>query len=137
MLICITFFICIYDPKDSSLIYLNGGHNPPFLLSKGQLKPLSIGGIFIGSMPWDYESDTVYLEKDDLLILYTDGLVEAMNDKKEEFADERLTEILSKNTSKSSNQILKKITTSVDKHIKNGKLDDDFTLVVIKKISSS
>ena len=60
-----------------------------------------------------------------------------MNDKKEEFGDERLIEIITKNNTKSPNQILSKITTSVDKHIHNGKLDDDFTLVVIKKMSSS
>jgi phosphoserine phosphatase RsbU/P len=131
----ITFFICLYDPVDASLVYLNGGHNPPLLLSDGHLKLLSTGGIFIGSMPWDYESETLYLKKDDVLILYTDGLVEAMNDKREEFGDERLIEILKKNKSKSPNQILNKITSSVNKHIKNGKLDDDFTLVVIKKIA--
>jgi len=130
----ITFFICIYNPADASLIYLNGGHNPPLLLSNGYLKSLTIGGIFIGSMPWDYESETLFLKKDDVLILYTDGLVEAMNEKKEEFGDERLIQILRENDSKSPNQILNKITSSVNKHIKNRKLDDDFTLVVIKKI---
>jgi len=129
----ITFFICIYNPEDSSLTYLNGGHNPPFLLHGKQIKPLTKGGIFIGSMPWDYECETLYLKKDDVLTLYTDGLVEAMNDKKEEFGDERLIEILRKNRDKSSDQILKKITASVDKHTKNKKLEDDFTLVVIKK----
>lgn len=129
----ITFFICIYNPEDSSLTYLNGGHNPPFLLQGKQVKPLTTGGIFIGSMPWDYECETLYLKKDDVLTLYTDGLVEAMNDKKEEFGDERLIEILRKYKDKTSDQILKKITASVDKHTKNEKLEDDFTLVVIKK----
>jgi phosphoserine phosphatase RsbU/P len=129
----ITFFICIYNPQDASLVYLNGGHNPPFLLNNGFVKPLTVGGIFIGSMPWDYESETLHLKKEDILILYTDGLVEAMNEKKEEFGDERLIKILTQNKSKSPQQILKKITASVDKHTKNEKLEDDFTLVVIKK----
>ncbi len=130
----ITFFICIYDAKNSTINYLNAGHNPPILLRDGKPILLKTGGLFLGFMPWQYECETIKLIDDDILTLYTDGLVEAMNESQEEFGDERLEKVVLSSRQLSSSQILKNIKKEVKKHIKHSKLDDDFTLVVIKKI---
>ena len=131
----ITFFIGLYDHRKSSLTYINAGHNPPLLIKKeGKIHELKTGGIFIGFMPWEYESETVPFEKGDTLIMYTDGLVEAMNYDEEEFELSRLKNILEENPSASSNRLKKEIITRVNDHIGTNPLSDDFTLLISRKI---
>jgi sigma-B regulation protein RsbU (phosphoserine phosphatase) len=131
----ITFFIGLYDHRKSSLTYINAGHNPPLLIKKeGKIHELKTGGIFIGFMPWEYESETVPFEKGDTLIMYTDGLVEAMNYDEEEFELYRLKNILEENPSASSNRLKKEIITRVNDHIGTNPLSDDFTLLISRKI---
>jgi sigma-B regulation protein RsbU (phosphoserine phosphatase) len=131
----ITFFIGLYDKRDDSFQYINAGHNPPLLIRRNdELVELNIGGIFIGSLPWKYEMATIYLEKNDLLTLYTDGLVEAMNEKEEEFEKERLTKLLRENKKKSSKEILKTIIKEVKDFAGAADFEDDFTVMVIKRV---
>jgi sigma-B regulation protein RsbU (phosphoserine phosphatase) len=130
----ITFFIGLYSSADSSLKYINAGHNPPLLINnKNETLKLHKGGIFIGYMPWQYESDTVTLNKDSILIMYTDGLVEAMNDAEEEFGEQRLIEIMRQHKGLDSKALQDKIIQAVNAHLGSNKLEDDFTLIVIKK----
>ncbi|MCB0282946.1 MAG: SpoIIE family protein phosphatase [Calditrichae bacterium] len=129
----ITFFIGLYNAAESTLTYVNAGHNPPFILRNNEIIRLNKGGIFIGSIPWKYESDHLQLEPDDVWILFTDGLVEAMDLHKNEFGDARLEQTVRDTHKKSSAEILESIKENVNRHISNSKLDDDFTLVVVKK----
>ncbi len=131
----ITFFIGLYDKRDDTFQYINAGHNPPLLIGgNNNLKELNVGGIFIGSLPWEYEMDMVKLEKGDLLTLYTDGLVEAMNEREEEFEKERLTQVLRNNKNKPSTDILNSIIVSVKEFAGATDFEDDFTVMVIKRI---
>lgn len=130
----ITFFIGLYNSAESTLTYVNAGHNPPFILRKGEIIRLNKGGVFIGSIPWNYESDQLQLMPDDVWVLFTDGLVEAMDSRKNEFGDARLEQTVKENHKKPSGEILESIKENVNKHISNSKLDDDFTLVVVKRI---
>lgn len=129
----ITFFIGIYNSLDSSFQYINAGHNPPMIFRNGDIIQLQTGGIFIGSLPWEYESETVQLKDEDILVMYTDGLVEAMNKENEEFGENRLQEIVSLNNKKEPSVIQELIKEQVKLHLGSVKLEDDFTLVVIKK----
>lgn len=129
----ITFFICVYDAENSTITYINAGHNPPILIRGNRPLLLKTGGLFLGYIPWKYESETIELKDNDILTLYTDGLVEAMNESQEEFTDERLEKVILSSTLHSAARILQNIKEEVQKHIKRSKLDDDFTLVVIKK----
>ncbi len=128
----ITFFIGIYNSLEEKLSYINAGHNPPILFNN-RIQELKTGGIFIGSLPWQYEKETIAVRKNDILIFYTDGLVEAMNDKKEDFGEKRVFEIIKKNKMKSAEEIQNEIKYAVKKHIQTSQLEDDFTLIVIKK----
>ncbi len=130
----ITFFISIYDVSTSTITYVNAGHNPPILLQDEKPILLNKGGLFLGYIPWQYESETIKLKEKDILTLYTDGLVEAMNEAQEEFSDERLEKVILRQKAFSPKKILRKIKNEVNTHIKHSKLADDFTLLIIKKV---
>jgi sigma-B regulation protein RsbU (phosphoserine phosphatase) len=131
----ITFFIGLYDHQKSSLTYINAGHNPPLLVHRnGQIKELKTGGIFIGFMPWEYESETVPFRKGEQLILYTDGLVEAMNKKEIEFDMTGLKSTVRENMNISTDALKNEIIKRVHKHTGNMPLADDFTLLITRRL---
>ncbi len=130
----ITFFMALYDHRNASLTYINAGHNPPLLISaSGQITELRKGGVFIGYVPWEYESETIPFNPDDLLILYTDGVVEAMNEKEEEFEFRRLKEIALKNHQSQVEIIKDKIFTAVKHHVGSNPLEDDYTIMIARR----
>ena len=129
----ITFFIGVYDLQESSFSYVNAGHNPPLFIPQGKpIEELSTGGIFLGMMPWQYQSGKVYLTKNSVLALFTDGLVEAMNGAEEEFGDRRLKALLEKNKNLPAKELLRLIVSEVQQHCDNLPMQDDFTLLIIK-----
>ena len=129
----ITFFIALYDYRKQSLTYINAGHNPPLLISaNGEVTELRKGGVFIGYVPWEYESETLTLTPGDLLLLYTDGVVEAMNEKEEEFEFSRLKEIVLQNNQCSVETIKDKIFTAVKHHVGSNPLQDDYTMMIAR-----
>ena len=130
----ITFFIALYDHHEKSLTYINAGHNPPLLISaEGQITELRKGGVFIGYVPWEFESETLPFNPGDLLLLYTDGVVEAMNDKEEEFEFSRLKEIVIQNHSQSVEQIRDHIFNAVKHHVGSNPLQDDYTMMIARR----
>ncbi len=130
----ITVFAAIYNPQTNRFDYVNAGHNPPFILSKTQnIVLLNKGGIFLGVLPWKYEKTTLELKKEDLLVIYTDGLVEAMNENEEEFELSRLQTLVKKHRHQPLDRLKETIITAVRKHVGAQLLDDDFTLMLIRK----
>ena len=92
----VTLFYAVYDPENGTFTYANGGHNPPLLVhSDGSSEELPLtGGIALGLVPdFEYEEHTLRLMPGDALILYTDGVTEAMNEEHEEFGVPRLVEV--------------------------------------------
>ena len=91
----ITAFVGIYDPKDGSFVYANAGHNPPYVLRS---RPEQITGArnlvlgLYGDEP--YVEDRLRLSPGDIVFLYTDGVTEAVNGKKEFFGETGLSEAL-------------------------------------------
>lgn len=131
----ITFFIGLYDHRKESLTYINAGHNPPLLVNfNGKMEELKTGGIFIGFMPWEYECETIPFQKNDTLVMYTDGLVEAMNSNEEEFDMLRLKNTIKDNRNISSNKLKKEIIGRIHDHIGDNPLSDDFTLLITRRI---
>ena len=130
----ITFFWAVFEDSKKTLHYVNAGHNHPLLVRNGEIKKLGKGGIILGVMKTTipYESEIVNLEKDDVLVLFTDGITEAMNVKGEEFSDEKLEEIVLKNCSKPSREILDSIKNEVQSFAAGTVQSDDMTIVVLK-----
>ena len=95
----VTLFYSILDPMKHELVYCNAGHDHPFLLSEGK-EPVRLptGGIVVSIMEhFPFEEAAVQLQPGDTVVVYSDGIPEAMNAEKELFGEERLTEVLVKN----------------------------------------
>jgi len=89
----VTLFLGILNIRTGELTYCNGGHNPPYIIhTNGDMDPMeTTNGMALGIMEdFIYQSKTIFLQKGDTIFLYTDGVTEAMNEKKELFSEERL-----------------------------------------------
>ena len=130
----ITLFIALYDKRTSDLIYINAGHNPPILFTKkDKYERLKKGGVCIGIIPFEYQTEKVRLNKGDLLLMYTDGVTDAMNDKKERFGESNLIDVLSEKRGQNCEAIQDEISLRVLDHCGDQPLNDDFTLFIIKR----
>ena len=133
-----TLFYCeISDDKKGLLLFANAGHNPPmFIKSKSKrisyLKPT---GPLLGPAPHSrYDTDSLNFEKGDILVIYTDGITEAANDKYQFYEEKRLERVIRKNIDKSSKEIALNIIDDVVKFsTEKSKYQDDKTVVVIKR----
>ena len=84
----VTLFYAVFNPSNGLLNYANGGHNPPIIVHPDGTSTLlpATGGIALGVAPkFQYEESSVILDPGDTLVLYTDGVTEAMNAEGEEF----------------------------------------------------
>ena len=128
----VTFCYCTIDAAENRLIYASAGHCPPLLLRRlGEAIPLKEGGTPLGILPGNEYADTeVQLEAGDRLILYTDGLTEAMNAEEEQFGEPRLVELGKRNTALGAAELLEVIRREVS-GFSGGSFQDDFTLVVV------
>ncbi|MBI5326656.1 MAG: PP2C family protein-serine/threonine phosphatase [Ignavibacteriae bacterium] len=131
----VTFFCGIFDCENKSFSYINAGHNPPILMkTNGDFYELSEGGLILGftDEPFTYSQGTVTLEKNDIILFYTDGVTEAQNVNNEEFGEVKLKEILYKNSSESVMHIMNHIIKEVKNFSKHTEQFDDITLIVAK-----
>jgi sigma-B regulation protein RsbU (phosphoserine phosphatase) len=132
----ITFCWGILDEDKKTISYVNAGHNPPLLIRDGKLRKLDKGGIILGVMKTfrPYETEFIQLQTGDILVMFTDGITEAMNKVNEEFSDERLEKLVLKLTDKNASEILLSIQTEVQNFATGTFQSDDITLIVIKVI---
>ena len=130
----ITFFWGYIDTKKNTLTYVNAGHNPPYVIRDGKILKLDKGGIILGVMntvvPYIFEE--VELKKNDVIILYTDGVSEAMNLKNEEYSEEKLQEVAKSLVNKTADEILNGIKEDVQIFTQGNTQSDDITMIVIK-----
>jgi len=130
----ITFFWGILNDKNLEFESVNMGHNPPLLIRDGKILKLKFGGMLMGVMPTitPYIKETTQLKKNDLLVIFTDGITEAMDESEEEFSDERLEELSLSLCKLSAEDSLKQILSEVDKHTNSTEQSDDITCIVVK-----
>jgi sigma-B regulation protein RsbU (phosphoserine phosphatase) len=130
----ITFFWAIVDSEKRTLNYVNAGHNHPLLIRNGKIRKLDKGGIIIGVMKTivPYLSESIQLNKDDVIVLFTDGITEAKNKFDEEYSDEKLEVLSVESASCSSEEILEKIKNDVQTFALGAAQSDDMTMVIVK-----
>jgi sigma-B regulation protein RsbU (phosphoserine phosphatase) len=130
----ITFFWGIISENDKKMIYVNAGHNPPLLIRNKTMRKLQKGGLLLGVMKTfiPYEFEIIDLEKDDLILMFTDGVSEAKDKFDNEFSDEKLEAIALANADKPATEILKIITDEVQKFAVGTHQSDDITMLVLK-----
>jgi predicted permease len=128
-----TFFYAQLDEQSGQLSYVNAGHNPPYLLRASEVSELSTGGMVIGLLAQaQYEEAKVDLRSGDVLVAFTDGVSEAMNEAEEEFGEERLKELLQASAHLPVNEISARITASLRAWIGAAPQHDDLTFLVLK-----
>jgi len=134
----VTLFFCeLYRDNKGLCVFINAGHNSPYYYNSKEdsLDGLATTGPVLGPTPdQKYYTDSIYINKGDVLVLYTDGIVEAANRKFEFFGDARLKECIMKYKDKSPKEICEKIIQEVQKFSARGKYSDDKTMVVIKRV---
>jgi sigma-B regulation protein RsbU (phosphoserine phosphatase) len=131
----VTLFYAIVDTQARRLKYVSAGHNPPILYKKktGEIQLLEADGIALGVLDdIELEEKEVSLEEGDIIVLYTDGVTEAMNVQDEEFGEERLIQVISDNHALSANELNHKIEDVVMAFAGEAPQFDDFTLMVVK-----
>lgn len=135
----VTFFYAVLDTRTQQLTYVNAGHNPPCVLrSDGRREYLDKGGLVVGIMPGiEYEQATVTLGTGDDLVLYTDGITEAMNVEEEMFGEERLEELLVAHRHKSARDIEEHVYTEIRDFAAGAAQADDLTMVIVKRHDGS
>ena len=134
----VTFFIGAFDSSTKTLTYCNAGHLPPLILRKTKSKEeseemLRPSGAAIGLVEEaEFAEKTIELQEEDLLVLYTDGVTEAVNFQNQEFGRERLTVVSRQANTLPVKEILQEIRQSLEEFSEGKPLADDTTLVVCK-----
>jgi sigma-B regulation protein RsbU (phosphoserine phosphatase) len=129
---------CLYDPASRRLSYVNAGHLPPLLLrtnndGRAEFERLECGGPVLGVLAHaSYTQGENAFGEGDLLVMFSDGLVEAANEREEEFGEERLKQIVLENRLRAAAEIRDAVRAAVRSFLGRRPLDDDLTLLVVK-----
>src|SRR5437660_2962479 len=129
-----TAFLAEYEPATRTLAYINAGHNVPILRrASGGIERLEAGGLPLGIQePTVYQSGSVSLQSGDWLVVFTDGLVEAVNDRDEEYGEQRLLSVLQAGASTSPPKLLSRIMVDLDFFVGNAPQHDDVTCMLVR-----
>jgi sigma-B regulation protein RsbU (phosphoserine phosphatase) len=130
-----TLFYGILNHDKNEMVFCNAGHNNPFLFSAGgNVKELNTGGLLLGCMPdSEYEEEKVSININDLIVIFSDGISEAMNENEEEYGEERLQKFITNNLNDSPENIIENILSDVKSFVGNAPQWDDMTLLLIKR----
>jgi phosphoserine phosphatase RsbU/P len=129
-----TAFIAEYEPGARTLTYINAGHNQPILRRRsGSIERLDAGGLPLGiKADAPYETGTATLQSGDWLVVFTDGVVEAINEPGVEYGEERLISILHSGVDVSPAKMLSLIMVDLDSFVGTTPQQDDITCLVIR-----
>lgn len=118
--------------SDKNFTSINAGHNVTFLFRDKEVIELNAGGLFLGSIDMDFNSEDVTLQKDDVILCYTDGVPEATNIDFNFFGDDELLVSASKYLQNKPDYIVNNILNDVSKFVNGAEQSDDITCGAIK-----
>jgi sigma-B regulation protein RsbU (phosphoserine phosphatase) len=129
----VSLFYTVLDLSKNRLIYSSAGHEPPVLLGKEKFHQLIEGDILIGiDKEKSYGENTIEIRPGDILIMFTDGIVETMNSKNEEFSRKNLVKVVEEHKNLNSSEIMQKLLRYLKDFLKGAPLTDEFTLALAK-----
>lgn len=130
----ITFFAAALDTETRTLRSVNAGHNPPYLFHKdGTFQTLNEGGLLLGMMPnMPYTVEEVAVRAGDCLVMFTDGVSEAINADEEEFEEKRIEACVLKHLSQPADAILQALIKEVKVFSEGLPQADDITALIFK-----
>jgi sigma-B regulation protein RsbU (phosphoserine phosphatase) len=131
-----TAFFAELDPKTGDLLYLNAGHNAPILRRKsGAAEHLEAGGIPVGIFAESpYRSGKTRLENGDWLVIFTDGVIEAVNEKDEEYGEAALIRLVDRVAEGTPDEMVRSLLAELDGYVGNTPQHDDITCLLLKRI---
>ena len=131
----VTLFYSILDPSTHTLSFSNAGHDAPMLFARGgDIRRLETGGIVLSILEeFPYEEESATLTPGDTLVIYSDGITEAINPNQELFGEERLLATIRSHRDATANEMIDHIVATVKAHAGPTPQADDMTLVVIKR----
>jgi sigma-B regulation protein RsbU (phosphoserine phosphatase) len=133
----VTLFAAQIDQASGDLIVVNAGHNPPYLYRATEDQPARLArtGMALGiDDAVHFDQQAVHLEPGDALVLYTDGILDALNARGEEFGDERLRRVCAQHRAESAAQIVAALRDEVLHFVGDTPLADDCTVVIVKRV---
>ena len=130
-----TAFFAELDPATGDVAYINAGHNVPILRkTSGAVERLEAGGIPIGIFAESpYQVGTTRLQGGDWLVIFTDGVVEAVNQKNEEYGESELIRLVDCGWGSAPVELLRRLLAELDKYVGNTAQHDDMTCLLLKR----
>ena len=132
----VTVLYAVYNPETGEFTYASGGHDAPLLVhsdGSSELLPLT-GGIALGIVSdLAYGQNSVVLDHGETLVLYTDGVTEAMNGEGEQFGIERLRKVFSGRAPKDANEAAHKVFEAVNTFADGAAQSDDITCLTLRR----
>jgi len=131
-----TAFLAEFDASTRDLTYINAGHNTPILRrSVGTIERLDRGGLPLGiDAQAAYQTGAVKLQAGDWLVIFTDGVVEAVNEHGAEYGEQRLLNVLQTGTSATPEELLRRIISDLDTFVGETPQHDDITCMLLKAL---
>ncbi|MCI0452571.1 MAG: SpoIIE family protein phosphatase [Candidatus Latescibacteria bacterium] len=133
-----TLFFAVLDAPGGALAFCNAGHEYPMLFKKGGGEParLVTGGMALGVLEeFPYEEDAARMDPGDTLIVYSDGITDAVNEFDQPFGEDRLRGVVTEHASGRADEILNRVVAAVKAHEGGAPRIDDLTLIVVKRIA--
>jgi sigma-B regulation protein RsbU (phosphoserine phosphatase) len=134
-----TLFLGRLEPAIGCLQYVNAGHHAPILLrGSGEASRLEEGGTVLGVFEEaSFGEGVVFLEPGDLVAIFSDGVAEAVDFKGEAFGQGRLAALLAESRARPVPDVMRAVLAGLTDHVGGGPVADDWTLIVLKRLSSS
>ena len=133
----VTVFYGIMNINTGEIVYCNAGHNPPYMLKRnGEIAPLPMSqNPMVGAIDGiEYQEGNVQMEKGDALVMFTDGVTEAMNTAYEEFGEQRLEDTLEEVALHNCQQMIDAVKADVAAFAGDAEQSDDLTVLAIKRL---
>ena len=131
----VTLLYAVLDPASHGMTYVNAGHMPPLLSRQDGVLPVRTKGMALG-VTEDIELETreAQLTEGDVIVLYTDGVTDALNRRKEEFGQAWLAQVIAENRDLTAEGLVEKINAAVTSFVGGERQFDDVTLLVLKYV---
>ena len=130
-----TFCLGVYDEPSGAFTYTNAGHLPPVLVRDGVPERLDVNGTVVGAFPFSaYGESRVDMKSGDLLVCFTDGITEPENEYGEMFGEDRLVDLIARNSHRGEEQIIELVLASVHQWTASEELQDDMTILLARRV---
>ena len=132
-----TLFYGILNLNLNEITYCNAGHNYPFYISKeGNISELRIGGTMLGSfLELPFDEDKILFDEGDMIVIYSDGITEAMNNNEDQYEEDKLKDVIIRNIEAPPSELVETIFNDVTRFVDKAPQSDDISLMIIKRIN--